>query len=328
MKELKADSLIRHASLRQLQIMEAVARLGGYTRAARALHLTQPTVWMQIKKLSDTVDLPLFEQIGKQLHPTAAGRKILAAAQDILERLGQLDDDMTSLRGEVKGELRISVVSTAKYFIPHLLGAFVRRYPDVEPCLVVTNREKMLQRLRSNEDDLLIMGKIPESLEVEATAFLDNDLVVVAPPSHPLTKKQSIPLQSLLEENFLIREPGSGTRMAIDQLFADRGLQIKPYMNLGSSEAIKHAVMGGLGLSVLSLHSLRLELAGDHIAVLDVEGFPLKRRWYAAYPKGKQLPLVARTFLDFLLEDGRNILKNVPEEQTEAPPCQKKKKAR
>lgn len=318
MEDLKTDSLIRHASLRQLQILEAVARLGGYTRAARALHLTQPTVWMQVKKLSDVVDLPLFEQIGKQLHPTAAGRKILAAAQDILERLGQLDDDMMSLRGEVKGKLRISVVSTAKYFIPHLLGAFVRRYPDVEPCLVVTNREKMLQRLRSNEDDLLIMGKIPENLEVEASAFLDNNLVVVAPPLHPLTKKRSIPLQSLLEENFLIREPGSGTRMAIDQLFADVGLQIKPYMNLGSSEAIKHAVMSGLGLSVLSLHSLRLELAGNHIAVLDVEGFPLKRRWYAAYPKGKQLPLVARTFLDFLLQDGKDILQDIPEQKPTA----------
>lgn len=313
MKNFKTDSLIRHASLRQLQIMETVARLGGYTRAARALHLTQPTVWMQIKKLSDSTGQLLFEQVGKQLHLTTAGRKVLSAAQDILRRMEQLDDDITSLRGEVKGELRISVVNTAKYFIPHILGEFMHHHPDVKPSLTVTNRKEVLQRLRTNEDDLIIMGKAPDNLEVEATSFMDNNLVMVASPSHPLTKEKSIPLRSLLQEKFLVREPGSGTRMTIDQLFADKGLQIEPYMELGCSEAIKQAVMGGLGLSVMSLNNFRLELAGGYIAILDMEDFPLKRHWYAVNLKGKQLSLVTCTFLDFLLQEGKDVLQHTPE---------------
>ena len=308
MTGFSSDTLVRTTTLRQLQILVAVAKHGGYTRAAKALYLTQPTVSMQIKKLSDHIGLPLFEQRGKKLQLTAAGRKTLAASQDILNRLELLSGEIASLTGEMKGELRIAVVTTAKYFMPHLLGVFVHRYPEVQPRLFVTNREQVLQRLQENQDDLLIMGKVPEELEVEAIPFLDNDLVVIAPPGHRLTKKRAIPLKHLLKERFLLREPGSGTRLAMDKLFADQDLKLEPYMELGSIEAIKQAVMAGLGISVMSQHNLRLELERRKICVLDVKGFPLRRHWFAVHPSERKLSLVAQTFLDFIRDEGNLIL--------------------
>ncbi|WP_293645103.1 LysR family transcriptional regulator [Thiolapillus sp.] len=308
MTRFSADALARTTTLRQLQILVAVARHGGYTRAAEALHLTQPTVSMQVKKLSNHIGLPLFEQRGKKLQLTMAGRKTLEASRDILSRLELLGGEISSLTGEIKGELHIAVVTTAKYFMPHLLGIFVQRYPEVQPRLFVTNREKVLQRLSDGEDDLLIMGKVPEELAVEATPFLDNDLVVIAPPGHRLAKKRAIPLKQLLQERFLLREPGSGTRLAMDKLFTDKNLVLEPYMELGSIEAIKQAVMAGLGISVMSEHNLRLELDSGKICVLDVKGFPLRRHWFAVHASDHKLSLVARTFLDFIRDEGSLIL--------------------
>ncbi|WJW75865.1 LysR family transcriptional regulator [Thiohalobacter sp. IOR34] len=308
-----ADKLIRHLTLRQLQIFEAVVRLGGYTRAAGELHLTQPTISMQIRKLSETLGQLLLEQVGRHIQPTQAGREVYAAARDILDRMVSLEETTNELERIVKGPLRIAVITTAKYFMPHLLGAFIDRYPQVEPHLVVTNRSKVLTRLKSNEDDLLIMGQVPEYMDVEAHPFVDNELVVVAHARHPLARrKKPLTLAQLCKERFLVREPGSGTRLAVDRLFAGQGLKINPYMELGSSEAIKQAVMAGLGLSVLSRHNLRLELECGHIAVLKVEGFPLIRSWYAVHLRGKKLPLVPRTFLEFLLRQGKDMMAHQP----------------
>jgi len=308
-----AENLIRHVTLRQLQIFEAVVRLGGYTRAAEMLHLTQPTVSMQVKKLSETIGYPLLERLGNHLHTTAVGDEVYASAQNILGSMVSLGESAAALEGVVKGTLRIAVITTAKYFMPHLLGAFITQHPEVKPMLKVTNRSRVLEHLKSNEDELLIMGQVPVGLDVEAHPFVDNELVVVASTHHPLTKHTSISLQQLSKERFLIREAGSGTRLAIDRLFAEQGLEVKPYMELGSSEAIKQAVMAGLGISVLSRHNLRLELAGNHIAILDVKGFPLFYRWYAVHLKAKKLSLVSRTFLDFLLRQGKNMLQNIPQ---------------
>jgi DNA-binding transcriptional LysR family regulator len=291
-----------------MQIFEAVVRLGGYTRAAEELHLTQPTISMQIKKLNEAIGYPLLEQVGRHVHPTAAGLEVYEAARDILDRMVSLGESTTELGMVVKGPLRIAVITTAKYFMPHLLGAFIAQYPEVQPILKVTNRSRVLERLKSNEDDLLIMGQVPEDLDVIAQPFIDNELVVVANVNHPLTKHSSITLQQLQKERFLVRETGSGTRLAINRLFAEQNLVIKPYMELGSSEAIKQAVMAGLGISVLSRHNLRLELEHNHIAVLDVAGFPLFYRWYAVYLQGKKLSLVSRTFLEFLLRQGKDML--------------------
>ncbi len=303
-----ASNLIRHVTLRQLQIFEMVVRLGGFTRAAQALHLTQPTVSMQIKKLSEALGLPLFEQIGGHAHPTTVGRDVYVAAQEILGRMAALEDSASESQGVVKGDLHISVITTAKYFMPRLLGAFITRHPQVKPRLTVTNRAKVLQRLRSNEDDLLIMGQVPKQLAVEAHPLIDNELVVVAPPDHPLAKASNITLKKLHHERFLVRESGSGTRKAVDRLFAEQGIKVTPYMELGSSEAIKQGVMAGLGISILSRRNLRLELLGQHITILDVKGFPMIRRWYAVHLKKKRLTLTASTFLEFMLTESDHIL--------------------
>lgn len=308
-----AKNLIRHLTLRQMQIFETVVRLGGYTRAAEELHLSQPTVSMQIKKLSDTIGYPLLEKVGNNLLTTAVGDEVYSTSKSILSKMVALEESTAELEGVVKGPLRIAVITTAKYFMPYLLGAFIARHPQVHPLLKVTNRSRVLERLKSNEDDLLIMGQVPDELAIEAHPFIDNELVVVSSPDHPLAQCTSITLQQLSQEHFLVRESGSGTRLAIERLFDEQGLKINPYMELGSSEAIKQAVMAGLGISVLSRHNLRLELAGKYISILDVKDFPLFYRWYAVHLKGKKLSLVSRTFLDFLLKEGKDMMQQMPQ---------------
>ncbi len=299
---------IQGITLRQLQIFETVVRLGGFTRAAEALNLTQPTVSMQIRKLCDTLQLPLVEQVAGRVHPTDAGREVYRAAVEVLGRMSALGDYAAESRGVVRGELRLAVITSAIYFMPALLGAFVERHPQVVPQLAVTNRQNVLRRLRANEDDLLIMGRVPNEMPVEAYPFVGNEIVVVAPPGHPLAGARDIALARLAEEKFLVREAGSGTRQAAERLFASQGVNIRPFLELGSPEAIKQGVMAGLGISVLSRRNLSRELAGGTIAVLDVQGFPIERQWFAVHPRGKELSLAARSFLSFILEESDEIL--------------------
>lgn len=297
-----------HFTFQQLKLFEAVFRNSSYTRAAEELHLTQPAVSIQVKRLEEQVGLPLFELMGKKIFPTTAGKTIYEASCDILGRIEDVKISIESLKGEIKGPVQLSVVTTSKYFMPNLLGTFLAKYPDVEPKLVFTNRSKLIQRLHNNEDDFVVMGQIPEDEKLETYPFLENILVPVAHPDHPLAGKKNIPLKSLSGERFLVREEGSGTRLVFDKLLETNNLKIEPYMELGSSEAIKQGVMAGLGLAILSLHSLELEQAANKIVVLDVEDFPIKRRWYAVHLKGKKLSLVARTFLDYILAETYNIL--------------------
>lgn len=300
--------LAMHFTFQQLKLFEAVFRNSSYTRAAEELHLTQPAVSIQVKRLEEQVGLPLFELMGKKIFPTMAGKTIYEASCDILGRIEDVKNSIESLKGEIKGPVQLSVVTTSKYFMPNLLGTFLAKYPDVEPKLVFTNRSKLIQRLHNNEDDFVVMGQIPEDEKLETYPFLENILVPVAHPDHPLAGKKKIPLKSLSGERFLVREEGSGTRLVFDKLLETNNLKIEPYMELGSSEAIKQGVMAGLGLAILSLHSLELEQAANKIVVLDVEDFPIKRRWYAVHLKGKKLSLVARTFLDYILAETYNIL--------------------
>lgn len=297
-----------HLTLQQLKLFESVSRLGSYTRAAEELFLTQPAVSIQIKRLETQTGLPLFEKIGKKIFPTAAGKAMYAASLDILNRVEDLKISIEELEGIVKGTLQLSVVTTAKYFLPNLLRVFLQRYPDVIPKLKFTNRARVIERLINNDDDFVIMGQVPKDGNLEAYPFLNNILVIVAPADHPLANKKHIAVEELVNQRFLNREIGSGTRYVFDQLLKERGVQIKPYMELGSSEALKQAVMAGLGITVLSLHSVQLELEVNKLTVLDVEGFPLKRRWYAVHLKGRKLSLVARTFLDFILEESDRVL--------------------
>ena len=307
---------MKHASLRQLKVFEAVARNLSFTRAAEELHLTQPTVSIQLKQLNDIVGLPLLEQIGKRIHLTDAGGELLKVCHDIFEGLSRFEMLVSDMKGVKAGKLRLAVITTAKYFVPRLLGPFCQRYPGIDVSLKVTNRERVLQRMADNQDDLYVLGQPPEHMEVELEPFLENPLVVLAARSHPLTAEKHIPLSRLVEEPFLMREAGSGTRLATERFFGEHGLKLKVRMELGSNEAIKQAVAGGLGIAVLSAHTLALERSSDELALLDVEGFPIRRHWYVAYPRDKQPSVVALAFLDFLREEskrlGEHYLQGIP----------------
>ncbi len=293
---------MKHLTLRQLEVFAAIARHGSFTRAAEELFLTQPTASMQIKRLAETVGLPLFEQVGKRIHLTDAGRELYTVCREIFERLDQLEMTVADMKGLKKGHLRLAVVTTAKYFAPRLLGPFYQRYPGIEVALKVTNRERILERLADNSDDLCILGQPPEEIDAEYQPFLENPLVILAPADHPLAGARKITLARIAEEPFLMREPGSGTRMALERLFERHRLKIRVRMELGSNEAIKQAIVGGLGISVLSQHTLALDGTTGQLTILDVQGFPIQRHWYVAHPRGKQLSVVARTFLDYLFE--------------------------
>jgi len=302
------DHLIRYSTFRQFQVFEAIYRLGSFTRAAEELFLTQPTVSMQIKKLSEAIGLPLFEHVGRNVEPTETGKEVYASCRSMFETLSNLEMKISDLKGLKRGRLRMGVITTANYLAPDMLGEFSQIYPGIDLSLKVTNRDVIIRRIRANEDDLYIMGQAPEGdFEVEAFSFAPNPLVVMAPRNHPLVGKKNISLEEIVKEPFIIREPGSGIRDTMFKVFDEIGSRPSVSMEIGNNEAIKHAVAGGLGLSVLSLHTLSLEGVDGPVAVLDVEGFPILRNWYIVYPKGKELSLVAQTFLDFVIDSESNI---------------------
>ncbi|WP_237248690.1 LysR family transcriptional regulator [Sideroxyarcus emersonii] len=298
---------MKNATLRQLKVFESVARNLSYTRAAEELYLTQPTVSIQLKQLTDIVGQPLLEQIGKRIYLTDTGRELLKVCRDTFEGLSRFEMLVSDMKGVKAGKLRVAVITTAKYFVPRLLGLFCQRYPGIDVSLKVTNRERILQRMADNQDDIYVLGTPPENMDIQIEPFLENPLVVLAASSHPLAKEKNISPQRLAEEPFLMREPGSGIRLSTEQFFAERGLQLKVRMELGSNEAIKQAVASGLGIAVLSAHTLALDRNSDELAYLDVQGFPIRRNWYWAYPKDKQLSVVAQAFLKFLHEESKQI---------------------
>lgn len=297
-----------HLTLRQLKVFESVARHLNYTRAAQELFLTQPAVSMQVKQLEESLGVALFEQLGKRIHLTEAGREVLGYARTITQQLDELDGVLNHIKGLSGGKLRISVATTANYFIPTLLGTFSRRHPGVTVSLDVTNRETLLQQLSENTVDLVIMGQPPAELDAEADAFMENPLVIVAPPDHPLARKKKIPLARLQEETFLVREPGSGTRVAMERFFAERKMHLKTGMEVGSNEAIKQSVQAGLGLGLLSRATIEQELTLKRLVVLDVADFPIMRHWYLVHRRGKRLSAVAEAFRQFMLKETRGLI--------------------
>ncbi len=295
--------MIHHWTLQQMRLFEAVARHRSFTQAAEELHLSQPAVSIQIKRLGDSIGMPLIEQVGKKLFLTRAGEEVYATFGEVVGRLKDLAGTLADMRGQVAGPLHIGAVSSAKFFLPHILGRFLREYPQVKPLLKVTNRERVIKRLIANEDDLVVMGQVPRGLSLSVHPFLENVLVQIAHPDHPLAQERQIPLEKFAAERFLMREPGSGTRLTTERLLAEQGIKASIYMELGSSEAIKQAVMAGLGVSVQSMSSMTLELEIGRIVVLDVENFPSRGMWHAVHLQGKHLNLIAKTFLEFLVTD-------------------------
>ena len=303
---------MRNITLRQLQVFEAVARNLSYTKAAKELHLSQPAVSMQVRQLEEGVGLPLFEQMGKKTYLTQAGEELYHYSRVISEQLEEADEVIAGLKGIHRGKLDISVASTANNFGTHLLAAFNKQYPSVTVRLDVTNRETLLNQLANNEKDLVIMGKPPVDADLEAESFMDNPLVVVAAANHPLANSTStISADKIANEVFVTREQGSGTRSVLERYFKEHMIELKKGIEMTSNETIKQAVEAGLGLGIVSIHTLSLELEAKRIVVLDIEGFPIMRHWYIVYRKGKRLSPPADAFRMFVHDNADQLLEKL-----------------
>ncbi len=289
-------------TLRQLQVFEKVARRLSFTHAAQELYLTQPAVSMQIKLLEENLGLPLLERLGRKLYLTEAGKEIYRLSRNIANELQETEQILEQIKGTEGGCLTISVVSTVHYFAIHALADFCKSFPKVRIDLKVTNRQGLLRLLEENATDLALMGKPPADWDLIAEPFMDNPLVVIAPPRHPLHTRTKIPLKKLERETFLIREQGSGTRGAVESFFNKKGLSISSSMEMNTNTAIIHGVAEGLGLGIVSLHTIRRELDDGRLVILDVESFPLMRKWYLAHRSGKKLSRAAEAFKTFVRE--------------------------
>jgi len=298
-----------HLTLKQLRIFEAVAEHRNYTQAARMLFLTQPAVSMQIKQLEEQAGLALFERRGKQTHITEAGKELLHYSHIIHQQLEEAGQVLDELRGVQRGRLHLTMASTANYFAPRLLATFCERFPAVQVSLDVSNRDGLLQALEDNTTDIVIMGKPPASMPVNCEVFMENPLVVIAPPAHPLSGRKRVSLPEMAKHPFIVRERGSGTRAAVERFLAQHDIERPSGMEMSSSEAIKQAVQAGLGLGVVSLHTLEMELTLNRLDILDVEDFPIMRHWRIVYRKDKRFSAVAQAFHDFIISEAGQILR-------------------
>lgn len=296
-----------NVTLRQLKVFETVARQLSFTRAARELHLTQPAVSMQVKQLEGVVGLALLEQRGRTIHLTEAGAELQRCSRLIAAQLTETEQLVDELKRLRRGQLSLAVTSTVNYFATRLLGDFSNQYPGVTIRLEVSNREVLLERLALNEPDLALMGQPPEGADLVAETFMANPLVIIAPPDHPLRARRSIPLHGLAAETFLIREEGSGTRLAMERVFAEHGVTITSSMVMNSNEALKQSVQAGLGLGFVSLHTVRQELAIGRLAVLKVKSFPVVRRWFVVHRRDRTLSKVALAFRAFVLSESQRL---------------------
>lgn len=294
----------RRITFRQLETFAAVARLGSFTRAAEELHLTQPAVSLQIRQIADVVGMPLFEQNGREITLTAAGEELQSAVRSLDDVWNRLESALDALKGLKRGRLRVALVTTAKYFLPRMLGTFCQHYPEIAIELEIGNRQRIVERLRSNCDDLYVMSYPPEDLDIVSTPFLDNEHVVIAPAGHWAARRR-VTLDDLRDEPFLLREPGSGSRHAIDNHLAACGCPLNVRLSLASNEAIRELVASGMGLAVLSRHSLGDAVERGEIAILKVKGFPLRQPWSIVRLRSKVLSLPAQAFMDALLRAGK-----------------------
>lgn len=299
---------MRRYTLRQLDTFIEVARQQSISRAAAALHVSQPAVSMQLRQLEEIFGMPLYEQVGRTIALTDAGRDALQHAQAAAARLRQLEDAMASRRGIRKGRVDLAIVSTAKYFVPMLLVLFRKKFPDIEITLQIHNRESIMQRLTLGEVDLVIMGRAPDAIDCVASAFATNPLGVICAPEHPLSRRRNAPLSIVDGQVFVVRETGSGTRQAMERLFGEHGIRPRIAMEMPSNETIKQAVMAGMGMSFLSLRTVRQELASGHLVLVDIQGLPIVRHWHITHLAGKRLSPAAGAFKDFLIEEAGALI--------------------
>ncbi len=295
-------NFVRNLTLRQLQIFVVAARHLSYARAAEELHLTPPAVSMQLKQLEDNVGLPLFERIGRGVALTGAGELLVHHALRILGEIKDAEASLLSLAGGESGQISVGLVSTAKYFMPRLLAKFAQSHPGIDVQFTVGNREMLLQKLQDNAIDLAIMGRIPLEIDAHSEALACHPYVLVAPADHPLRDASSFSLHELRRETFLLREEGSGSRRVAEEMFKHHLFSPARAISMGSNETIKQAVMAGMGISLLSLHTLPLELKTGEVCILDVEGTPIPRTWYVVHMNAKRLLPAGASFRSFLLE--------------------------
>jgi len=298
-----------NVTIRQLKVFESVARHLSYTRAAEELHLSQPAVSMQIKQLESVIGHSVMEQFGKKNYLTAAGLEMQHYGKRILMLLDETEEVLADLKGLRKGTLDIAVATTANDFATRLLAEFSQQHDELNFKLDVTNRKTLLAQLDNNEKDLVIMGRPPDGLDVEMEPIMENPLVVIAAPNHPLASKVVISLEELVESTFVLREKASGTRIAMERFFDEHGVEVTHSMEMTSNEAIKQSVQAGLGLGIVSIHTVALELEVKRLVILDVVDFPILRHWYVVYKKGKRLSVVAQTFKQFVLHEGQKFAK-------------------
>ncbi|HWU84518.1 MAG TPA: LysR substrate-binding domain-containing protein [Rhodocyclaceae bacterium] len=301
MSQVNIRRFLKHGMLPQLCVFEAVARLGNFTKAGEELYMAQPTVSVQMKKLTETVGTPLIEQIGKRIYLTEAGTLLYAACQELFATLRKLEGNLSHIHDVHSGRLRIAVSTTAKYFAPRLLSEFVTHFPNVEVSLQIHNRQGLLERLSQNLDDLYIFANPPTAAEhdVVTQRILPNPMVAFAPVGHPLAGRKNIPFEEFAKEPFIIREEGSGTRKVGLEIFRSHGFEPNIRMEMSTNEAIREAIMAGLGVSIMSRYTLGLNVNHDKLEILDVQGFPVEHDWMFVYPVGKQLPATAKSFMDF-----------------------------
>jgi len=300
--------LIRHASLRQVQVFESVARNLSFTKAAEELHLTQPTVSAQVKSLAEAINMPLYEQVGRNIFLTEIGEQVASTCRAVIDQFTNLEILLNDFQGMKRGRLRIAVMTTAKSFMPLALGAFIKKHPDIELKLTITNRDTVFKRIEQNLDDLYILGQVPQtSMELKIIPFAANPLVVIANSQHPLVGKKTT-LKRFAKEPLVLREEGSGIRSAVEKVFEKKGLKVNERLTMQTNEALVQCVVGDLGVACVSKHALSSDMEQGAVAELDVEDFPIQKQWNIVHPAGKELSLLAKEFLDFLLDKGTDYI--------------------
>lgn len=300
---LSVQKLVSRLTLRQLQVFKAVYEQQSYSKAGELLGLTQPAVSSQIRQLEQALNQPLFEYVGRRLFTTAAAERLAKSIGRLFTELHDLQNDLDALSGNVSGELRLVAVNTAQYVVPYMLRAFLNLYPQVSVNVRVVNRAAAIQRLNDNSDDLVIMGMVPTEKPLASLPFLDNELVPVVPDGHPLLERSSVSAQEFLDAGLLVRESGSGSRLALEVHCQQQRLNVKPAMEIGSNDAVKHAVMAGLGVAVLPKLSILPELELGTMKVVEIPGFPLRRSWCVVYPQAKHPTPAMRAFIDYVQQN-------------------------